>query len=126
MVGTPYAKGLRAVGTRAAPKNYSDIGLGPDPANFNNSIIMNAQNPEVPSYGGFYGYAGVSMAGLLWDSILKATIDLGSFIRTLLGIQNVAGSSAAYSLTVLLQWGILLNHAFVIFQLVFRPMGYEL
>ena len=121
-----YNNGLGVIGNRTAPKNYTDTGISPDENQFNRTQIFNSQNPEVASYGGFYGYSGISMVGILYDTILKASVNLGGFLRELLGISNTPGLSAAYTLTELIQWGIILNHTFVIIQLVFRPLGYEL
>lgn len=105
-------------------KNYSDTGISPDPALFNKSNILDGRNAEMQQYGGYYGFTGISMASLVWDSFMKASFDLGSFIRTIFHITDA--NSAAYALSVFIQWGIILNHTFVLMQFVFRPMGMEL
>jgi hypothetical protein len=116
--------GFSPVNVINVPKNYTDVALSPDPAQFNASNLMEGKSAEMQQYGGYYGFTGISMAQILWDTFMKSSFDLGSFIRYLLNIQDSA--SAAYALSILVQWGIILNHMFVIIQLVFRPMGFEL
>ena len=108
-----------------ASLRYSDTGVSSSPMTANESgKYLNSLNPELSSSNGFYGYSGLTLGALVFDAILKSSVNLSSFLLQIFGITNT--NTTAYYLIEFISFGVNLNHIFVILQLVIRPMGYEL